>query len=223
MAQNIADDQSIIDAARRVMQTRPRIECQGTFANLVLEELKREDESIRASPARIRKVAVSSGAVKVEIEYRETDRVDLPEICPVCGNGMSPVYNGTLDGKIVEIKRNCTVCSFSVGKKVLTPGKYIFVRGSNRDIDLVEMRIRKLRKAASFLKKASKMIEESLEGTNFPQRCDYAQEMIEEILHSREMTGSIPNLEADIRGECHSDPLWTKPLSSPKYPDRKGI
>ena len=45
--------------------------------------------------------------------------------------------------------------------------------------------------------------------------------MIDEILHSREMTGSIPNLEADIRAEAHSDPLWTKPLSSPKYPERK--
>jgi hypothetical protein len=221
VSQKYPDEETIVYAVRKVMLKKPRIDSQREFAALVTEALKEEDPDIRISASRIRKVAVTSGVVKLDIGYRETDRSDLPDLCPVCGSGMSPVINNTLDGDITEIKRNCTVCPYSVGKTVLVPGKYVFIRTAGRELTEQEIRLRKLRKAASLLRKASRLIGESLDGTNFPQRQDYAQEMIDEILHSREMTGSIPNLKADIRAEAHSDPLWTKPLSSPKYPERK--
>lgn len=223
VSQNIANAESVANAVRTVMNTKGRIESQRELHSLVLKELRRNSPKTRVSATRVRRIAVSSGAVKIEIEYRETDRSDLPNVCPVCGNGMSPIYNGTLEGKIVEIKRNCSVCPYSVGKKVLMPGRYAFVRVADRETSIEEMRLRKLKKAASLLRGASKLIGEALEGTNFPQRKEYAQEAIGNILESREMTGSIPNLMADIRRESHSDPLWTKPLSSPKYPDGKDI
>lgn len=223
MSQRYADDESVIDAVRIVMLKRPRVESQAELSTLVLTQLREEDPDIHVGAARIRRLAVSSGIVKLEIGYRESDRSDLPDICPVCGNGMSPVINSTLDGDLTEIKRKCTVCPYSVGKKVLVPGKYVFIRTAGRELSEEEVRLRKLRKAASLLRKASRLIGESLDGTSFPQRQDYAREMIDEILNSRDMTGSIPNLESDIRSESRSDPLWTDPLASPKYPNRKGI
>ena len=222
MSQNIASDEAIASAVRNVLNRTVRIESQRELADRVLNELRRNDPEVRAGAVRIRKVAVTSGAAKLEIAYRESERSGLPDVCPVCGSGMSPVSNTTLDGDLIEIKRSCSVCPYTVGRKMLVPGKYAFVRTANKNLSDEEIRIRKLRKAASLLRQASRLIGESLEGTNFPQRQDYSREMIDEILTSRDMTGSIPNLEADIRAESHSDPLWTKPLSSPKYPDRKG-
>lgn len=223
MSRNYADERSVIDAIREVMKTRQRIDSQKELATLVLEALRKTDPEARVSAGRIRRIAVTSGVVKLEIEYRESDRRALPDICPVCGNGMTSIINNTLDGEKVEIKRNCTVCPYTMGRNVSVPGRYVFVRTREVGVTSNEERIRKLKKAASMLRGASRLISEAVEGTNFPQRSEYAREMIEEILHSREMTGSIPNLEADIRGEGHNDPLWTQSLSSPKYPNRKHI
>ena len=204
------------------MQRKTRIESQKELAECVLKELRKEDPDVRVSAARIRRIAVTSGAAKLEIDYRETDKKALPDICPVCGSGMSSIMNNTLDGDLTEIKRNCTVCPFTVGKTVLVPGRYCFVR-STAEVNAEELRIRKLKKAASLLRNASRLIDEALENTNFPERGEYSKEMIDEIVSSREMTGSIPNLISDVRSEGHRDPLWTEPLSTPKYPDRKDI
>lgn len=220
MPRNYADTSSVAKAILSVMSVKPRIESQTELARLVVAELRKDDPAARVSTSRIRKIAVSTGIVKLEIEYRESDRKDLPDLCPVCGSGMSPIINNTLDGARTEIKRNCTVCPYTVGKNILIPGKYAFIRSASTVTD-GEIRLRKLRKAASMLRGAEKLIDEALEGTNFPQRGEYAKAMIEEILHSKEMTGSLPNLELDIRQENHSDPLWTQSFSTPKYPTRK--
>lgn len=222
MPKNNSDEHTITMAVRRVMQRKTRIESQKELAECVLRELRKDDPDVRVSAARIRRIAVTSGAAKLEIDYRETDKKALPDICPVCGSGMSSIMNNTLDGDLTEIKRNCTVCPFTVGKTVLVPGRYCFVR-STAEVNAEELRIRKLKKAASLLRNASRLIDEALENTNFPERGEYSKEMIDEIVSSREMTGSIPNLISDVRSEGHRDPLWTEPLSTPKYPDRKDI
>ena len=222
MSNKISDEADISAAVRRVMQRKPRIETQRELAELVLVEMRKTDPEARASAVRIRRIAVTSGAVHLEIDYRESTRDTLPDICPVCGSGMSSVMNNTLDGERTEIKRNCTVCPYSVGKVLMMPGKYAFIR-SPGEVTAEEARIRKLKKAASLLRSASKLIDEAIEGTNFPERGEYSREMIDEILTSKDMTGSIPNLIADVRGEGHRDPLWTESLSTPKYPNRKGI
>lgn len=204
------------------MKRKTRIDTQKELCELVRAELAKSSPGVRASAKRIRRIAIGSGAVRLEIDYRESSKTALPDICPVCGNGMSSVINNTLDGERTEIKRNCTVCPYSVGKVLMVPGKYSFVRSSG-EVSADELRIRKLKKAASLLRSASKLIDEAIADTNFPQRGEYSKEMIDEILTSKEMTGSIPNLIADVRGEGHNDPLWTESLSTPKYPNRKGI
>lgn len=221
MQKNIADDNSIVMAVREVMKTRPRIDSQRGFVNAVLSKLDSISPGARASPVRIRKAAVLSGSVRLEILYRESERPDLPEICPVCGSAMVSVRNRTLESQVAELKRNCSVCAYSTGTDVLVPARYTFVRCHVKEVSDKEERIRKLKKARSLLKQASKLISEALDGSDIPTRQKPSREMIDEIVSSKEMAGSIPNLIADL--DEKQDPLWTKPLSTPKYPDRKGI
>ena len=124
----IPDQDTVCKAVSRVMLRNQRIESQRELSDLVQKELSSEDPEYRISGERIRKVAVSSGAAKVEIEYREAVKKKLPDICPVCGNAMSPIMNMTLEGDVTEVKRNCTVCPFTAGQKACSPGRYIFVR-----------------------------------------------------------------------------------------------
>lgn len=223
MPRNIADDGSIVRAVRKVMDARRRVESQRELSDLVLKELDANDSDVCASPTRIRKAAILSGSVKIEISYRESLRSEMPDICPVCGSAMAPVYNKTLDGRVTEIKRNCIVCPYSAGKKVMVPGKYVFMRTTAKPVPFEEERVRKLKKAASLLRQASRLIHDALDGTDMAGRQNYARAEIDEIVSSKEKAGSIPNLIADLRAGPGSDPLWTKPLSSPKYPDRKDI
>lgn len=222
MSRNIAGEDSIVRAVRKVMDTERRVESQRELSELVLKELGTEEgREIRASPSRIRKAAILSGSVKIEISYRESERSEIPEICPVCGSAMAPVYNRTLDGKTVEIKRRCIVCPYSAGKKPMVPGKYIFTRTSIKEVPEEEWRIRKLKKAASRLRQAEKLIREALDGSPIPRRQDGICGTLEHLISSKETADTIPCILADLRGETGNDPLWTKPLSSPKYPDRK--
>ena len=217
----IPDRDTVSDSVREVMRHNQRVESQRELSDLVQKELETVDPDYRISGERIRKIAVSSEAVRLEIEYRETDRDDLPDICPVCGNSMTPIINMTLEGDRTEVKRTCSVCPFSIGRKPRIPGRYIFFRTSLHEVSDMEDRIRKLKKAASHLRAAEKLISEALEGTDFPDRKEFAAGKIHEILKSREDAGSLPNLEADIRDSEREGPLWTEPLNTPKYPSRK--
>ncbi|AGI47268.1 hypothetical protein TALC_00257 [Thermoplasmatales archaeon BRNA1] len=220
----IPSEEEIVQAVRSVMTRKQRIESQRELFSLVKKELESVlGAKVRVSADRIRRIALSSRSAKVEIEYRETSKTSLPDICPVCGNAMSPVMNMNLDGNVTEVKRNCTVCAFSVANHIRVPGRYVFVRVAPKEIPDDELRIRKLRKAASHLRAAKRLIGEALEGTDFPDRKRFAEESIDTVLSSKEEAGSIPSLEADIRDIGHDDPLWTQPLGSPKYPNRKVI
>lgn len=221
MPKNVADNNSIIRAVREVMKTHPRIDSQREFVDAVLSKLETISPGMRAGAVRIRKLAVLSGSVKLEMQYRDSERPDMPEICPVCGSSMTTVRTRTLESETVEIKKNCSVCPYSTGTEILLPARYIFIRTNVKNPSEKETRIRKLEKAASLLKQASKLIGEAMDGTEIPTRQNRSRDMIDEIVSSDEISGSIPNLIADLNEI--PDPLWTKPLSTPKYPDRKGI
>lgn len=223
MAALIPARETLAEAIVKVMNTHPRVESQRELTDLVLAELRKQDPRYSAGGTRIRKVGIAAGAVKLEIEYREAPAAALPDVCPVCGNAMAPVMNRTLDGGAAEVKRSCTVCPFTVGQTVRAPGRYVFVRAAAHEPSPAELRIRQLRKAASQLRSASRLIGEALAGTSFPQRKEYAQSRIGEILSSQADAGSIPNLIADVRDAEREDPLWTRPLVSPKTVDRKDI
>ena len=209
MAALIPARETLTEAIVKAINTHPRVESQRELTSLVLSELRKLDSRYSVSGTRMRKVGIASGAVKLEIEYREAPPAALPDICPVCGNAMAPVMNRTLDGSTAEVNRSCTVCPFAVGQTVRAPSRYVFVRSAVRKPSPAELRIRKLRKAASQLRSASRLIGEALAETSFPQRREFAQSRIGEILTSKKDAGSLPNLIADIRDAEREDPLWT--------------
>ena len=68
------------------------------------------------------------------------------------------------------------------------------------------------------LVKAGTLISEAVEGTELSSRTDFSEDGIENIISSKEESGSINNLIADLKDR--EDPLWTRPFDSPKRPKK---
>ena len=219
MQKRVPSDEEIEDAVREVIRLRRRVESQTELRRLVLERLSTPEAEARATAARIRRVALTRGAAAVEIDYRDTFGA-LPEICPVCKGGMMPVRSINLDGDTVEIRRNCSVCSFTASGRMRTPSRYAFVK-AHGTVDDTSERLRKLRRAAAYLRLARSLVSEAVNNTPAAGRTDFSSEMIERILRDRDEPGSLRNLEADLKDE--GGPLWTRPLDSPKRPNKKDM
>ena len=128
MAYKIPSTDDVADALLIVMHKNLNVESQRELTELVRSRLQSKDPQFRVSGERIRKVGLNRGIVKVDIEYNSLDSGELQNICPVCGNEMSSIKNMTLDGRTVEVKRRCRLCSFSTGAEPKTPGKYTFTK-----------------------------------------------------------------------------------------------
>ncbi len=219
MDSRVPTDEEIEDAVREVIRLRRRVESQTELRRLVIDRLSTPDCAVRATASRIRRVALTRGAAAVEIDYRESYGA-LPEICPVCKGGMMPVRSVNLDGDTVEISRNCSVCSFTASGRMKQPARYAFVKAQGAVGDSA-LRLRKLRRAAALLRLARSLIGESVDNTEAAGRAQFSADLIEKILRDRDEPGSVRNLEADLKDE--GGPLWTRPLDSPKRPNKKDI
>lgn len=220
MSYRIPDEKTLSAAIESVMNKTPHIETQKEFLEKVRTELAGIDREYRVSGERIRKVGIDNGLVKIAVEYRETDREGLPNLCPVCKNAMSSIMNASLDGDAVEIKRKCIVCPFTVGKKILVPGRYSFFRADNVHADIIDLKRRKLKKAVAHIKEASKLITDAADETELGIRADELVSDLKELISSEELSYSITNLILDLEND---DPVWTRPMVSVKYQDRKDI
>lgn len=104
------------------------IESQNELVRLVVKELEKDGETYRVSGNRIRKYALENGMVSIEIEYRESRNKKVPDICPICGHGLTSIKNCTLDGDTVELMRKCRICGYIFSARGSIPRKYSFVR-----------------------------------------------------------------------------------------------
>ena len=197
MPYKVPDEETVSSAIRTVLIRNPHIETQTEFLRLVRKELSKIDEEYRVSGERIRRIGVERGIVKISIEYRGSDIEDLPHICPVCRNAMSPVMNRSLEGEYVEIKRKCTVCPYTVGKTVLVPGKYCFSRSKSDEMSPQETSLRKLRKAGAKIREAADLVGEAVEGTEFGDAGEELISRLKDALGSGE--ASIKALSANIK------------------------
>lgn len=222
MSYKVPDEETVSSAIASVMSRTPHVETQKEFLRLVRKELSGIDEEYRVSGERIRRIGLERGIVKITIEYRESDAEDLPHICPVCRNALSSVMNRSLDGEKVEIKRKCPVCSYSVGKDVLVPGKYIFSRAGSGSVSPLELSLRKLRKAGAKIKEAARLVGEAVNGTDVQERGNELISRLAEMADSAELPSSVRNLSLDIK-ESRDDPVWTRPAVSVKNSGRKDI
>ncbi|MDR1690792.1 MAG: hypothetical protein LBR42_02960, partial [Candidatus Methanoplasma sp.] len=164
MPYKVPDEDVVSAAIESVIRKTPHIETQAEFLRLVRKELSKECEDYRVSGERIRRMGLDRGIIRISIEYRESDIKDLPHICPVCRNAMSPVMNRSLEGEFVEIKRKCTVCPYVIGKDVLVPGRYVFSRANDRRMSPADISVRKLKKAGARIREAADLIKEAVDG-----------------------------------------------------------
>jgi len=221
MAYKVPDEETVSAAIRTVMNRNPHIETQREFSRLVGKELSKADEDYRVRGERARRIGLDKGLVRISIDYRDSDIKDIPEICPVCRNAMSPVMNTSLDGEYVEIKRRCTVCPYSIGKTVLVPGRYVFSK-SKEEVSRREASLRKLRKARAKIREAEALIEDAVNGTEFQERGADLISDLREAADSRGSAASIRNISLDIK-EGRDDPAWMEPTVSVKNRNRKDI
>lgn len=223
MSYAIPDDDALSAAIRSVADRKSRIESQRELADLVRTELVKTNPDYRAGAERIRRTAIDRNIMRVEIDYRGSDVSDMPEICPVCRNAMESVRNMSLDGDIVEVKRKCTVCSYGIGREILVPGRYVFIRAGRREVSENALRMRKLKKARSKLREASSLIESALRMTGLESRGEKASEALARISDSKEDGNSIANIIADLKSKDDRGPGWSRPAVSVKNENRKDI
>ena len=194
----VPDEEVVSEAIKAVMTRNPHVETQTEFLRLVRKELGKVDQGYRVSGERVRKIGLDNNLIKITIEYRDSDIKELPHICPVCKNAMSPMMNRSLEGEYVEIKRKCTVCSYAIGKTVLIPGKYVFSRVKNVDLTAQELSLRKLKKAGAKIKEAIELVDEALKGTELEGRGSELRSELKELVDSQELAISVKNISLDI-------------------------
>jgi hypothetical protein len=126
MAYRLADDETLLNALREALENRQTMGSQRELRLRVLAELRKTDPGLTASAPRLRRLAITSGLARVEIEWRETDKKRARSRCPVCGSGLRPTRNETVFGGTVTLGFRCPLCPFSSTLKRREPTRYLF-------------------------------------------------------------------------------------------------
>lgn len=126
MGYRIPPSDLLADIISALLRRRPTVSSQRKLTELVLRELKSIDPDYTASEERIRRVAIDSGAAKIEIHCREAEERSRYTRCPVCGSKMNRIRNETIFGGTVTLGYKCTKCPYWTGLKRRVPIRYVF-------------------------------------------------------------------------------------------------
>ncbi len=127
MGRKIAKKETIKDLVREVLKRRLVVESQEELCELVLMELRKEDEGYSLSPARVRDVALELSEITVKAKTRRAAGIEKPERCPVCGGKISEVKTKNLRGEEIAVGYKCESCGFRSGLEAFAPRKYVFL------------------------------------------------------------------------------------------------
>jgi hypothetical protein len=128
MGYKLAGDESILEALRSALESQKQIISQRELRERVIRELHKVDPGLTASGPRLRRLAITSGLAKVEIEWRETEKKTARARCPVCGSALRPTRNETVFGGSVTLGFSCPLCPFRSTMRRKEPTKYVFTR-----------------------------------------------------------------------------------------------
>jgi len=131
MSYHIASDKQIEKTLSKVLKKFRTVESQIKLKKLVEKELSKKKKKYSVSGGRLRKIAINSSYVKLEIHTREGDPKKPMTKCPVCGSDLKKLKNLTIWGGEVTIELRCSKCSYWTGKKKRIPTRYIFHRAKN--------------------------------------------------------------------------------------------
>ena len=102
------------------------ISSQRLFAHFVREKLRCIDRAYGVTEERVRRTAIQSGLVKVDVETRDTGVRVKGGRCPVCNSRLRRVRNRTLYGGYVILGYRCISCPYKMGTTRRVPVKYTF-------------------------------------------------------------------------------------------------
>lgn len=126
MGYRVPSKARLLEAIERVLTASGAIPSQTLLTSLVADELHAEDPAFRVSGERVRRVALASPRIKIQITARRTDDQPIPDRCPVCGQALSVKRNATLDGRLVALESKCTSCPYWTGSRRRVPMRYQF-------------------------------------------------------------------------------------------------
>ena len=128
MGYKLAEDESILEALKSALESRKQMGSQRELRERVIRDLHKVDPGLTVSGPRLRRLAITSGLARVEIEWRETGKKIARARCPVCGSALKPTRNETVFGGSVTLGFSCPMCPFRSTLKRKEPTKYIFTR-----------------------------------------------------------------------------------------------
>ncbi|MEA2055442.1 MAG: hypothetical protein U9O49_01260 [Candidatus Thermoplasmatota archaeon] len=126
MKYHIPTNEQIRNALEGVFKRANTVYSQEKLKELVLKELNTKKGKYGVTGSRLRKIAIESSFVKIEIHSREGNPKKLMTKCPVCGHDLKRVKNKTIWGGEVTIEFSCSNCGYWTGKKKRIPTKYVF-------------------------------------------------------------------------------------------------
>ncbi|MFA5895762.1 MAG: hypothetical protein WC985_02515 [Thermoplasmata archaeon] len=124
---HIASEARLKESLARLFATRHEVPSQRKLKALVEKDLKGE-EVFRVGEVRLRKIAIDSGLVDLEIHCRDTEEMRSLIRCPVCGERLRRVRNMTVFGGTVTLGYRCERCKYWTGLKRRIPTRYVFTR-----------------------------------------------------------------------------------------------
>ncbi len=126
MSYHIPSDEQIEKALVKVLNKFHTVQSQSRLKQLINKSLDTKKKKFGVTGERIRKVAISSDFVRLEIHSREGDPKKLLTKCPVCEGHLKKVKNLTIWGGEVTIEFRCSTCGYWTGKKKRVPTRYVF-------------------------------------------------------------------------------------------------
>lgn len=126
MSFHIPSDEQIEKVLQKVLKKAHTVDSQTLLKQLVIEELQRIDPLFGVSPQRLRKLAINSSFVSLEIYSRQGSPKKILKGCPVCSHRLKQIKNLTIWGGEVTIEFQCPHCGYWTGKKKRIPTRYVF-------------------------------------------------------------------------------------------------
>jgi len=126
MTYKIPSDEKVQSVLKNVIKDYRKISTQKKLHQLVSKKLKKGKNKYSVSTNRLRKIAINSDFVKLEIHSREGDPRKSMNKCPVCSDNLKRVKNKTIWGGEVTIEFQCPNCGYWTGKKKRIPTCYVF-------------------------------------------------------------------------------------------------
>jgi hypothetical protein len=126
MSYRVPSAEVLAVAIADVLREHGAIGSQRLFAHFVREKLRCMDKDYTVTEERVRRLAIQSGLVTVDVESRDTGiKIKLGR-CPVCSSRMRKVRNETIYGGSVILGYRCTSCPYKMGTTRRIPIKYTF-------------------------------------------------------------------------------------------------